>query len=52
MLVITTDLAEVLRIADRILVFRAGRVAKEFPPSASQAALLAAAAGAIEEEAA
>ncbi|HET8868766.1 MAG TPA: sugar ABC transporter ATP-binding protein [Agrococcus sp.] len=51
-LVITTDLAEVLRIADRILVFRAGRVAKEFPPSASQAALLAAAAGAIEEEAA
>ncbi|WP_347754855.1 sugar ABC transporter ATP-binding protein [Agrococcus sp. ProA11] len=51
-LVITTDLAEVLRVADRILVFRAGRIAKEFPPTASQASLLAAAAGAIEEDAA
>lgn len=51
-LVITTDLAEVLRVSDRILVFRAGRVAKEFPPTASQASLLAAAAGAIEEDAA
>ncbi|WP_413317359.1 sugar ABC transporter ATP-binding protein [Agrococcus sp. 1P02AA] len=51
-LVITTDLAEVLRVSDRILVFRGGRVAKEFPPTASQASLLAAAAGAIEEDAA
>ncbi|MCH1881476.1 sugar ABC transporter ATP-binding protein [Agrococcus sp. ARC_14] len=51
-LVITTDLAEVLRVSDRILVFRAGRLAKEFPPTASQASLLAAAAGAIEEDAA
>ncbi|GAA1423086.1 sugar ABC transporter ATP-binding protein [Agrococcus citreus] len=48
-LVITTDLAEVQRIADRILVFRSGRVAREFPPSATQASLLAAAAGAVDE---
>lgn len=45
-LVITTDLAEIQRIADRILVFRSGRIAHEFPPTASQASLLAAAAGA------
>lgn len=49
-LVITTDLAEVQRIADRILVFRAGRVAVELPPTASQASLLAAAAGAIDDD--
>lgn len=48
-LVVTTDLAEVQRIADRILVFRAGRVARELPPTASQAELLAAAAGAEDE---
>lgn len=48
-LVITTDLAEVQRIADRILVFRSGRVAHEFPPTATQASLLAAAAGAVDE---
>ena len=48
-LVITTDLAEVQRIADRVLVFRSGRIAREFPPSASQASLLAAAAGAEDE---
>lgn len=47
-LVITTDLAEAQRIADRILVFRSGRIAREFPPTAGQAALLAAAAGAEE----
>ncbi|MBO1771118.1 sugar ABC transporter ATP-binding protein [Agrococcus sp. TF02-05] len=48
-LVITTDLAEVQRISDRVLVFRSGRIAREFPPSASQASLLAAAAGAEDE---
>ena len=49
-LVITTDLAEVLRVSDRVLVFRAGRVAQEFAQGATQAQLLAAAAGAGSEE--
>jgi len=44
-LVITTDLAEALRISDRVLVFRAGRVAAEVPPSTSQAEMLSLAAG-------
>lgn len=44
-LVITTDLAEVLRISDRIIVFRAGRVAAELPPTATQSEVLALAAG-------
>jgi rhamnose transport system ATP-binding protein len=44
-LVITTDLAEVLRISDRIIVFRAGRVAAELPPTATQAEVLALAVG-------
>lgn len=44
-LVITTDLAEVLRISDRVMVFRAGRIAAELPPTASQAEVLALAAG-------
>jgi rhamnose transport system ATP-binding protein len=48
-LVITTDLAEVQRIADRIHVFRSGRIARELPPTASQASLLAAAAGAEDD---
>lgn len=51
-LVITTDLAEVLRIADRIVVFRGGRIVAELPPTSTQAAVLAAAAGSHEEEAA
>lgn len=49
-LVITTDLAEVLRLADRVLVFRAGRIAQELPPTATQAEVLAAAAGATDSE--
>src|SRR5699024_7944731 len=40
-----TDLAEALRISDRVLVFRAGRVAAEVPPSTSQAEMLSLAAG-------
>ncbi|WP_336646569.1 sugar ABC transporter ATP-binding protein [Microbacterium sp. USHLN186] len=44
-LVITTDLAEVLRISDRIIVFRGGRVAAELPPTATQPEVLALAAG-------
>lgn len=49
-LVITTDLGEVLRISDRILVFRAGEVAAELPPTAGQAEVLALAAGQAGEE--
>ncbi|QCR18363.1 sugar ABC transporter ATP-binding protein [Agrococcus sp. SGAir0287] len=51
-LVITTDLAEVLRIADRIVVFRGGRIVAELPATATQATVLAAAAGSLKEEAA
>lgn len=50
-LVITTDLGEVLRISDRILVFRAGSIIAELPPTASQAEVLAIAAGQVGEEA-
>jgi len=49
-LVITTDLAEVLRISDRVMVFRAGRIAAELPPSASQAEVLSLAAGQADSE--
>ena len=44
-LVTTSDLGEVLRISDRILVMREGRIAAEFGPDASQVQILAAAAG-------
>ncbi|GAA1635569.1 sugar ABC transporter ATP-binding protein [Microbacterium flavum] len=44
-LVTTSDLGEVLRISDRILVMREGRIAAEFGPGASQVEILAAAAG-------
>ena len=50
-LVITTDLAEVLRISDRVVVFREGTPVREFGPDATQADLLAVAAGAEEEAA-
>ena len=50
-LVITTDLGEVLRISDRILVFRAGAVAAELAPTAGQAEVLALAAGEAGQEA-
>ncbi|WP_022917544.1 ATP-binding cassette domain-containing protein [Ruania albidiflava] len=49
-LVITTDLGEVLRISDRILIFRAGAITAELPPTASQAEVLAIAAGQVGEE--
>jgi rhamnose transport system ATP-binding protein len=44
-LVISTDLAEVLQLADRVLVIRKGSVVREFPRGAGQAEVLAAAAG-------
>lgn len=50
-LVVTSDLQEALRIADRLLVVRAGTVTAEFGPDARQVDLLAAAAGDIEEAA-
>ena len=45
-LVVSSDLPEVLRLADRLLVVRAGRITSEFGASANQAEVLAAAAGA------
>ena len=48
-LVVTSDLGEVLRISDRILVIRAGEIAAEFTPDATQVEILAAAAGADPE---
>ncbi|WP_449374446.1 sugar ABC transporter ATP-binding protein [Arthrobacter psychrolactophilus] len=48
-LVVTSDLAEVLRLADRTIVVRAGTTSVEFGPEASQVDLLSAAAGQTEE---
>jgi rhamnose transport system ATP-binding protein len=48
-LVTTSDLSEALRISDRIHIVRAGRTTREFLPGASQADVLAAAAGDEEE---
>jgi ABC-type sugar transport system ATPase subunit len=42
-LLISSEIEEVRELADRILVFRAGVVSGEFPPSASDAELMAAA---------
>ena len=44
-LVVTSDLQEVLRITDRLLVVRAGSIAAEFGPDAREVDVLAAAAG-------
>ena len=44
-LVVTSDLQEALRIADRLLVVRTGSIAAEFGPDAKQVDVLAAAAG-------
>ncbi|WP_084614366.1 sugar ABC transporter ATP-binding protein [Nakamurella lactea] len=48
-LVVTSDLSEALRIADRLQVIRAGTVVAEFGPGATQVDVLSAAAGAIDE---
>ena len=45
MLVVTSDLPEALRIADRLLVVRGGTTTVEFGPDATQVDVLAAAAG-------
>jgi ABC-type sugar transport system ATPase subunit len=49
-LVVTSDLPEALRVADRIQIVRKGTTTVEFGPTASQVDLLAAAAGAYESE--
>ena len=49
-LVVTSDLPEALRIADRLLVVRGGTTTVEFGPNATQVDVLAAAAGAVDEE--
>ncbi|MET0763635.1 MAG: sugar ABC transporter ATP-binding protein [Blastococcus sp.] len=49
-LIVTSDLAEAIRISDRLQVVRAGTTTVEFGPGASQADVLAAAAGAVEKE--
>jgi rhamnose transport system ATP-binding protein len=48
-LVVTSDLPEALRIADRIIVVRAGTTTVTFGPEATQVDVLAAAAGDVEE---
>jgi ABC-type sugar transport system ATPase subunit len=49
-LIVTSDLAEAIRISDRLQVVRAGRTTVEFGPGATQSDVLAAAAGALDEE--
>ncbi len=49
-LVVTSDLAEGLRVADRVVVVRNGRTVADFGPDATQVDVLAAAAGASDEE--
>jgi rhamnose transport system ATP-binding protein len=51
-LIVTSDLPEAIRISDRLQVVRAGTTTVEFGPGASQADVLAAAAGAVDQEAA
>jgi rhamnose transport system ATP-binding protein len=48
-LIATSDLAEAIRLSDRLQVVRAGTTTVEFGPGATQADVLAAAAGAAEE---
>src|SRR3954452_24136961 len=50
-LVVTSDLPEALRIADRLQVVRGGTTTVEFGPDATQVDVLAAAAGAPDQEA-
>jgi ABC-type sugar transport system ATPase subunit len=49
-LVVTSDLPEALRVADRIQVVRGGTTTVEFGPDATQVDVLAAAAGHVDEE--
>jgi rhamnose transport system ATP-binding protein len=49
-LVVTSDLPEALRIADRIQVVRGGTTTVRFGPGATQVDVLAAASGAVNEE--
>jgi ABC-type sugar transport system ATPase subunit len=49
-LVVTSDLPEALRIADRLRVVRGGTTTVEFGPDATQVDVLAAAAGALDQE--
>ncbi|PXY22414.1 sugar ABC transporter ATP-binding protein [Prauserella muralis] len=49
-LVVTADLPEALRVADRIVVVRQGTTTVEFDPGARQADVLAAAAGELSQE--
>lgn len=49
-LVVTSDLPEALRIADRVLVVRGGTTTVGFGPDATQVDVLAAAAGALDPE--
>jgi rhamnose transport system ATP-binding protein len=49
-LVVTSDLPEALRIADRLLVVRGGTTTVEFGPDATQVDVLAAAAGHVDGE--
>lgn len=48
-LVVTSDLGEVQRIADRVIVMRHGEIVAEFGPDATQVEVLAAAAGDLAE---
>jgi len=49
-LVVTSDLPEALRIADRIIVVRGGTTTVEFGPGATQVDVLAAAAGDVSDQ--
>src|SRR3954447_14228847 len=49
-LIVTSDLPEAIRVSDRLQVVRAGTTTVEFGPGASQSDVLAAAAGALDEE--
>jgi ABC-type sugar transport system ATPase subunit len=51
-LIVTSDLSEAIRVSDRLQVVRSGTTTVEFGPGATQSDVLAAAAGALEEEAA
>lgn len=49
-LIVSSDLSEGLRIADRLAVMRSGEVVTEFSPDATQAEVLSAAAGAGQDD--